>query len=91
MSPQKLAELKSNWKDDLKRIKKWVFWYFGFAVLHLKTLKLITYKKMNEQDLISIWNEQDSTLEKSIAVNQQLLKSVTLGKVKSMLTLFRRT
>ncbi len=46
---------------------------------------------MNEQDLINIWNEQDSTLEKSIAVNQQLLKTVTLEKVKSMLTIFRRT
>lgn len=46
---------------------------------------------MNEQELINIWNEQDTNLEKSITVNQQLLKTVTLEKVKSMLTLFRRT
>jgi hypothetical protein len=46
---------------------------------------------MNEQDLINIWNEQDVNLEKSIRVNQQLLKTVTMEKVKSMLTLFRQT
>jgi uncharacterized membrane protein len=46
---------------------------------------------MNEQDLINIWKTQDSDLEKSIHVNQELLKTVTLEKVKSMLTLFRRT
>ena len=46
---------------------------------------------MNEQELINIWNEQDNNLEKSIAVNQHLLKTVTMDKIKSMLTIFRRT
>jgi hypothetical protein len=46
---------------------------------------------MDEQELINIWNEQDNSLEKSINVNQHLLKDVTLNKIKSMLNIFRRT
>lgn len=46
---------------------------------------------MNEQELIKLWNSQDMTLEKSIKVNKDLLTSVSLQKIKSYLTVFRRT
>lgn len=46
---------------------------------------------MNEQELINIWNKQNDNIENSITVNQHLLKTVTLQKIKTNLTIFRRT
>ncbi|MFK7947037.1 MAG: hypothetical protein AB8G11_05560 [Saprospiraceae bacterium] len=46
---------------------------------------------MNEQELIKLWNSQDISLEESIKVNKDLLTSVSLQKIKSYLTVFRRT
>lgn len=44
---------------------------------------------MNTEDLIQIWQEQDNKIEKNIAVNQHLLKSVTMQKIKSSLTILK--
>lgn len=46
---------------------------------------------MNDQELIKLWNSQELTLEESITVNKDLLTSVSLQKVRSYLTVFRRT
>jgi len=46
---------------------------------------------MKTEELIQIWQNQDAKIEKNIQVNQYLLQSVTIDKVKSTLNLFRRS
>ncbi|MGI9543043.1 MAG: hypothetical protein ACR2MX_07265 [Cyclobacteriaceae bacterium] len=43
---------------------------------------------MELQELVGMWNEQDQKLEGNIQLNRQLLKKVSLDKVKSLLSEF---
>lgn len=40
---------------------------------------------MNTEDLIKMWNQEDSNLEEVLKINQELLTTVSLQKVKSFL------
>lgn len=44
---------------------------------------------METNDLIKLWKQYDQQVEGNWSINQQLLKEVSLGKVKSLLSEFR--